>query len=465
MRLRRFLLKLTTLSLIFFPLSAVPVRAALEGTLIKSYAHPAVYYYLGGKRYVFPNEKTYYTWYSSFNNINIISPAELASYPLGGNVTYRPGVRLVKIQTDPRVYAVSRYGVVRWIKTELVAFALYGNGWMYKVHDIPDAFFTNYKIGDPIAVAGDYNKDAELGITLLAQNIQGAVVSNSPTPPTPPPSSSVVSIAGCQVFPADNAWNQDVSKLPVHSKSSTFINSISATKTLHSDFGEEQQYGIPYNVVPGSQPKVPINFTAYGDESDPGPYPIPPNAKVEQSGDGHVLVLDKDNCKLYELYIASKNGTGWDAESGAVFDLKSNALRPLGWTSTDAAGLPILPGLVRYEEVAAGEIQHAIRFTSQRTQKGYILPATHHAGLSNMDYPPMGLRVRLKADYDISGLTGQAKVIATAMKKYGMILADNGGSWFFSGETNPGWNDDDLRQLTKIPGSAFEAVYTGEIKK
>lgn len=290
-----------------------------------------------------------------------------------------------------------------------------------------------------------------------------------PTPvpsPTPtPPTGSVSTIAGCSIFPADNPWNQDVSKLAVHPLSSTYITSIGMSKTLHPDFGENQDYGIPFNVVSGSQPKVPITFTAYGDESDPGPYPIPPNAKVEASSDGHLLVLEKDSCTLYEMYVAQKTYQGWSADSAAVWHLNSNALRPIGWTSADAAGLPILPGLVRYDEVAAGEIKHAIRFTASQTQNAFIRPASHVAGSNNQAYPPMGLRVRLKASYDVSHLTGQALVIATAMKKYGMILADNGSSWFFTGATDPGWNDDQLSQLKSIPGSAFEAVDTGPTEK
>ncbi len=292
-----------------------------------------------------------------------------------------------------------------------------------------------------------------------------------PTEPTPPaivipPTTSIdlPHIAGCQVFPADNPWNQDISALPVHANSATYISSIGLSKKLHPDFGWKI-YGMPYTVVSGSQPKVPITFTAYGNESDPGPYPIPLDAKQESGSDAHMLVVDKDACKLYELFHSARTANGWSGDSGAVWDLKSNALRPLGWTSADAAGLPILPGLVRYDEVAAGEIKHAIRFTAPATQRGYILPATHFAGQNNPSLPPMGLRVRLKANYDISKLTGEAKVIATAMKKYGMILADNGSSWFFQGSQDDRWNDDELNQLKVIPGSAFEAVETGEIHR
>jgi hypothetical protein len=211
---------------------------------------------------------------------------------------------------------------------------------------------------------------------------------------------------------------------------------------------------------------VPINFVEYGDESDPGPYPIPPDAPVEAGGDHHVLVIDSDTCMLYELYHAEYVGPGWEAGSGAVFDLNSNKLRPEGWTSADAAGLPIFPGLVRYDEVSAGEIRHALRFTVERSQRAYIHPATHYASdRDDPSLPPMGLRLRLKANYDISRYTGMAKVILTALKKYGMIVADNGTSWFITGATDPRWDDDDLNQLKKVPGSAFEVVKSGEIVK
>jgi len=305
----------------------------------------------------------------------------------------------------------------------------------------------------------------------IAQNKIKPVVSPTTTPTASttksvktPIATNGPEIGGCAIFPLNNSWNEDVSSLPVLAMSATYINSIGAGRILHPDFGEDQTYGIPYNVVPGTQKMVPITFTDYGDESDPGPYPIPDNAKVESGSDAHVLTLDTGSCKLYELYGASKNNQGgWNAASGAVFDLKSNALRPEGWTSTDAAGLPILPGLVRYDELAAGVINHAIRFTAPRTQNGWINPATHQAGSSNPDLPPMGLRLRLKADYDISGFSGEAKVILVAMKKYGIILADNGSAWFFQGATDPRWHDDELSQLKKVPGSAFEAVDTGLI--
>jgi hypothetical protein len=237
------------------------------------------------------------------------------------------------------------------------------------------------------------------------------------------------------------------------------------SKFLHPDFGSNPNYGIPFVVVFGTQAKVPVSFL-YADESDPSPYPIPPDAPVEggasSTGDRHILVLDKDHGLLYEIYDAHYVGPGWSGGSGAVFDLTSNRLRPDYWTSADAAGLPILPGLVRYDEVSAGQINHAIRFTVQSTQRAFIHPATHFAS-SNTDpaAPPMGLRVRLAASYDISRFTGAARVILVALKKYGLILADNGSDWFFTGATDSRWNDADLNQLKTVPASAFEVVVSG----
>ena len=272
------------------------------------------------------------------------------------------------------------------------------------------------------------------------------------------------------MFPADNAWNRDVSALPVHPNSANFIASINAScTTLHPDFGGGGEYGIPFVTVGESEPMQNVNWTAYGDESDPGPYPIPPTAPVEggadSDGDRHVLAVQRGTCKLYELYRAFWQGDHWDADSGAVYDLRSNVLRPLGWTSADAAGLPILAGLVRYDEVAAGSVNHALRFTVQRTQRGYILPATHAASSSSdANLPPMGLRLRLRADFDTSGYSGEARVILEGLKRYGMIVADNGSSWFITGAADPRWNDDDLNQLKRVPGSAFEVVDTGPIQ-
>jgi hypothetical protein len=286
-----------------------------------------------------------------------------------------------------------------------------------------------------------------------------------PTLPVPSMRSGGVgaTIAGCPLFPADNPWRQDVSHTALNAHSAAWVASIGSAAHLHPDFGSNLSYGIPFSVVPSSQAKVKITFNAYGDESNPGPYPIPTTAKIEAGGDRHVLVASGD-CHLYELYGAARSGSGWTAASGAVFDLRSNALRPAGWTSADAAGLPILPGLVRRDEVAAGHIDHALRFTVPSSQRGYIHPATHSAGSStSSSFPPMGARFRLKASYDLSRFHGASLVILKALKTYGMFVADNGSGWYLSGATDSGWNDDDLNQLKSVPGSAFEAVNTGTI--
>ncbi|MGA7615694.1 MAG: hypothetical protein WBX15_11010 [Thermoanaerobaculia bacterium] len=271
-------------------------------------------------------------------------------------------------------------------------------------------------------------------------------------------------IAGCSLYPPDNEWNRDISADPVDPNSSRYIAHMNgATKFLHPDFGANQEYGIPYNVVPASQALVPISFD-YADESDPGPYPIPDDVKIEAGSDRHILVLQSGSCMLYEAWDCGRAGPGWHCGSGAVFDLSSNRLRPDGWTSADAAGLPILPGLVRYDEIEAGEIRHALRFTVQSTQRAYVHPATHFASSNtDPDAPPMGLRVRLRSDYDLSRFHGAAKVILVAMKRYGMFLADNGSDWFVTGATDPRWNDDDLEQLKSVPASAFEVVELGPI--
>jgi hypothetical protein len=282
-------------------------------------------------------------------------------------------------------------------------------------------------------------------------------------------------VNGCPVFPANNAWNTDISGYPVHPSSNAFINSIGRWKTLHADFGTEWAggpMGIPFVSVSGTQPKVPIDFMAYGDESDPGPYPVPPNAPIEggegSDGDRHVLVVDRDNCLLYELYRGFRQGGGssWEADSGAIWDLAINDTHPIGWTSADAAGLPIFPGLVRYQEaVTNGVIPHALRFTVAQTQKAFIAPATHYASSStSSSRPPMGLRLRMKSSYNCSGYSQVVRVICTALKKYGMIVADNGSDWFISGTHDARWDDDALSDIGSIPGDAFQVVSTGAIQ-
>ncbi len=274
---------------------------------------------------------------------------------------------------------------------------------------------------------------------------------------------------GCPILPADNPLNQEVADLPESPNSQAYVESIGLSAHLHPDFGNNPSYGIPYVVVGPEQPKVPIKFTAYASESNPGPYPVPLNAPVEGGGrrgkgDKHVLVLQEETCMLYELYKATQRGSGWRAFSGAVFNLRSDALRPEGWTSADAAGLPIFPLLARYPEVAAGAIDHALRVTVPSSQRGYIHPATHFASSSsNPDLPPMGLRLRLNAGYPLAGFSGQALIIMEALKRYGLIVADNGSPWYITGAPSPGWNEAGLEQLKSVPGSAFEAVETGPI--
>jgi hypothetical protein len=288
----------------------------------------------------------------------------------------------------------------------------------------------------------------------------------------PPPAGNGASIAGCPLFPPDNEWNRRIDGDQVDARSTSYITAMNGgvgTTFLHPDFGSDPTYGIPWIAVPGTQAKVPVTFQ-YADESDPGPYPIPPDAPVEggagAGGDRHVLVVDRDQCKLYETFDSHYRGPHWEAGSGAVWDLRSNALRPLGWTSADAAGLPVLSGLVRRQEVMAGRIAHALRFTVRRTQRAFVHPATHFAStLTDPNLPPLGLRVRLKASYDIGRFNRNVQVILTALKQYGMFLADNGGDWFISGEANPDWNDEELRQLKSVPASAFEAVRTGTLHR
>jgi hypothetical protein len=264
----------------------------------------------------------------------------------------------------------------------------------------------------------------------------------------------------CPVFPATNVWNVPIDRRAVASNSATMISSIGLDRGLHMDFGSYAGYGIPYQIVTASTPRRTVVFE-YDDESDAGPYPIPASPLIEGGSDRHILMVDKDACRLYELFAAEKVGNQWHAGSGAIWDLRSNALRPAGWTSADAAGLPILPGLVRYDEVAAGAIRHALRFTTNRTRKAYIYPARHHASSStSTSLPPMGLRVRLKASYSTAGLSPHARTIAEALKRYGMILADNGSPWYISGMSDPRFDDDVLHELDDITGRDLEVVDT-----
>ena len=266
----------------------------------------------------------------------------------------------------------------------------------------------------------------------------------------------------CPMFPISNVWNKRVDGLAVRADSNTLLASIGLNSYLHPDFSSYVGggYGIPYNVVGGGRRKVRVRFL-YASESDRSAYPIPRRPKMESGSDRHMLIVDRDNCVLYELYAVRKTSAGWRAGSGAIWNMTSNALRPAGWTSADAAGLPILPGLVRYDEVAAGVIRHALRFTAPETRRAYIYPARHFASDSNdAALPPMGLRVRLKASIDISRFGPQARVLLRALQVYGMILADNGAPWFVTGAPSSGWDDDDMHQLQQLHGSDFEVVDT-----
>jgi len=283
----------------------------------------------------------------------------------------------------------------------------------------------------------------------------------------------LTSLNGFIPFPADNLWNTDISTAPVDANSANYINYIGGSAPLHPDFGsgtyQGSSIGIPYQVVAGTQPKLKVQLKAYASESDPGPEPVPPNALIEGyprpgNGDRHVLVLEKDSCWLYELGKAYLTRGQWSADVAAIWDMLSNEQRPYTWTSADAAGLPIFPGLVRYDEVAAGVIRHAIRFTVPATQQAFTPPASHWASsVTNSNAPPMGMRMRLKADVDISGFSPQNQVILTALKKYGMILADNGSALYISGAPDSRWNNNDLSQLKTLPTSDFEVVMMSAI--
>ncbi|HET8805740.1 MAG TPA: hypothetical protein VFM47_04665 [Gaiellales bacterium] len=275
-----------------------------------------------------------------------------------------------------------------------------------------------------------------------------------------PQAAPLPSAPACPVFPAGNVWNQDISALPVASDSDTLIAKIGLDTGLHPDFGSYRGYGIPYNTVPGTQRKVTVRFD-YSSQSDHVGYPIPSLPRIEAGSDHHMLIVDSGSCKLYEMWNVRHTRRGWRAGSGAVWKMTSNALRPDGWTSADAAGLPILPGLVRYPEVARGVIDHALRFTAPQTRDAHIYPARHDAGSgSSASLPPMGLRVRLKSSFDLSQLSPQARVVAVALQHYGMILADNGSPWYVSGVSNKRFNDDDLRTLNRITGRDLEVVDT-----
>ncbi len=290
-----------------------------------------------------------------------------------------------------------------------------------------------------------------------------------PTPKATPAPNPTPKPAPCSVFPSSNVWNRRVDDLPVASNSGAMIAAIGVGAALHPDFSSlawngGKGYGIPFNKVTLSTPTYHVTF-GYDDESDPGPYPIPSSPKIEGGSDAHLILWDTQGCDLYEIFAAGESGGHWYGGSGAIWDLRSNHLRPNGWTSADAAGLPILPGLARYDEVAAGAIRHALRFTAPDTCSGHIYPARHDAGSGSCSVnPPMGLRVRLKSSVDISGFGPQARVILLALKRYGMLLADNGSPWYITGAPNAGWNDDQLHDFNQLHGADFEVVDTSGLR-
>ena len=271
----------------------------------------------------------------------------------------------------------------------------------------------------------------------------------------------------CPLFPSSNVWNKRVDKLPVAANSQAIISSIGSDVGLHPDFGtvwNGHPNGIPYNIANKKTKRYRVSFD-YASESDKGPYPIPAGVKIEAGSDRHALIVERDRCRLYELYALQKKSGRWSAGSGAIWNLRSNRLRPSGWTSADAAGLPILPGLVRYDEVARGQIEHALRFTVESTRRSFIYPARHFASdQTDPNLPPMGLRVRLRADFNTSGYPRQVRVILTALKHYGMIVADNGSSWYISGAPDRRWNDDALHSIGKVTGADFEVVDTSKLR-
>jgi hypothetical protein len=302
-----------------------------------------------------------------------------------------------------------------------------------------------------------------LGLAALLATAAGAAASGAPLP----------AAKSCPIFPADNPWNRRVDTLPVAADSGAIVRAIGIDDHVHADFGsglwDGGPIGIPFTVVGKQTPRSAVTFD-YADESDRVRYPIPAGVKIEggasADGDRHALLVDRDACKLYELFALRRDGGRWTAGSGAVFDLRSNRLRPAGWTSADAAGLPIFPGLARYDEVARGRIEHALRFTVERTRRAYVWPARHFASdLTDPTVPPMGLRFRLKRDYPIAGFPRQARVVLQALKDYGMIVADNGSNWYLSGAPDPRWSNDQLHTLHEVPGSAFEVVDTSSLRR
>lgn len=365
--------------------------------------------------------------------------------------------------------------VKNWLKISLTVFAsglfAFGSGCTAYLNPIADQIMTTSTLASTEGVITATSTVPAVTTTTPATSTP---IKPKPKPPAPKPipkppttvsSSGVPKVGSCQIFPSTSAYNTDISKFPLHPQSDAYIakiNEIGTRQVLHPDFGGGGLYGMPINIVGNETPLVHVNFT-YGD-SDQGLYRIPPDVRVQPNDDKHVVILDKDNCKLYELFHGIKNtDITWNAMGGAIWDLrKGDSQRPLYHTSADGAGMAIYPLVIKYDEVKAGAVNHAIRMTVPKTMSAFIPPANHSAGTNDSTLPPMGLRFRLKASYDISGFPPQAKIILTAMKKYGMIVAQNGSSWAFGGEQDTRWNDQDLRTLKSVPSSALEVVYTGE---
>lgn len=404
------------------------------------------------KYVAFTTPRSIYLGYQKFNLPGTIDRTYIASMSV--RVNYKGYTKSRQTWT----WYLYNWSTARWVKIGNNATATNLRWSYFKFNVIDPKRFIHPTSGEIRLRLRSSNRSGDAKIDYSVIRLGYSV------PLPPPPSGSGPTIAGCPLFPSNNYWNTPVDTLPVHARSSAWINSIGAGTGFHMDFGsgtwDGGPIGIPFNVVAGSLPRTNVSFY-YPDESDPGPYPIPDSPLREWGSDHHVLIVDQDNCTLYELYDADLSGGSWSAGSGAIWDLNSNALRPVGWTSADAAGLPILPGLVRYEEVAAGEIKHAIRFTAPQTQQAYLWPARHFAS-SNADpnLPPMGARFRLKAAIDISGYPAEMQVILRAMKKYGIVLADNGSPWYISGSPNENWDNDMLHLLDNLQGSDFEAVDT-----
>jgi len=297
-----------------------------------------------------------------------------------------------------------------------------------------------------------------VGVIVLLALVASASAATSPRLP---------GAAKCPLFPTSNVWNKRVDKLPVAANSQAVLSTIGLDVGLHPDFGtvwEGHPNGIPYTIANKKTKRYRVGFD-YASESDKGRYPIPANVKIEAGSDHHALIVERDSCRLYELYALTRTGTGWHAGSGAIWNLRSNKLRPAGWTSADAAGLPMLPGLARYDEVARGHIDHALRFTVESTRRAYIYPARHFASdQTDPNLPPMGLRVRLRASFDTSGFPRQVRVILTALKRYGMVVADNGANWYISGAPDRRWNDDALHAIDRVTGADFEVVDTSKLR-